>query len=73
VLVHVLKDKVDLTPVLETRRPEPMFTSEDGKVHVRELEPGEYEVLVRSGAKETRRKAVVQLGETREVSLTLER
>jgi hypothetical protein len=74
VLVHVLKDKLDLTPVLQSRWDDgPMVTSEEGKVHVRRLEPGEYEVLVNDGARETRCRAVVQLGETREVGMTLER
>jgi hypothetical protein len=73
-LVHVLKDKLDLTPVLQSGRDDgPMVTSEEGKVHARRLEPGDFEVLVNNGARGTRRRAGDQIGETREVRVTLER
>lgn len=70
-LVRVFKDKVDITPALQSVGYYPLFTSDEGRVRVPDLEPGEYELSVAKGERTTRRKVRADAGETREVTLTV--
>ncbi len=70
-LVRVFKDKVDITPVVQSVGYYPLFTSDEGRVHVPALEPGEYELAVGAGEHMVRRTVRVETGEARDVEISV--